>query len=272
VTTHEADEPTPTSSDPANPYVAPTARLVDYSPTDHASSLRGEARVVRAGAASQWIRTGWTMFRDDPGTWIAIVLLYFVIIVVVSAVPILGMVNGLLSPVLAAGVIFACEAQHKGSGPSVAHLFEGFRTRVGPLMMIGVLYLVGLLTVVAIVGAGMAIAIPMLALGDLRAAATPAAIVAVILAGLTALALLVPLSFTIWWSPALVAVHGLPPADAMKRSMRACLRNWRALLMYTVLLAALFLVALIPFGLGLLAAGPVFGISWWAGYRDIFVE
>jgi uncharacterized membrane protein len=272
VTTHEPDAPIPTSSDPANPYVAPTARLVDYAPADHASRLRGEPRVVGAGAASQWITTGWSMFRDDPGTWIAIVLVYFAIIVVVSVVPILSMVNGLLSPVLAAGVIFACEAQHKGSGPSVAHLFEGFRTRLGPLTMIGVLYLVGLLTVVAIVGASMAIAIPLLALGDLRAAATPAAMVAMVLAGLLALALFIPLSFTIWWSPALVAVHGLAPADAMRRSMRACLRNWRALLVYGVLLAALFLVALIPFGLGLLVAGPVFGISWWAGYRDIFVE
>jgi uncharacterized membrane protein len=32
------------------------------------------------------------------------------------------------------------------------------------------------------------------------------------------------------------------------------------------------LVAIIPFGLGLLIAGPVLAISWWAGYRDLFVE
>jgi uncharacterized membrane protein len=257
--------------DPANPYVAPTARLVDYAPADHASNLRGEARVVRAGAATQWISSGWTMFRDAPGTWIAIVLLYFAIIVLISIVPILGMVTGLLSPVLAAGVILACEAQHTGSAPRVAHLFGGFQTHAGHLTMIGVLYLAGLLAIAAIIGVGAGIAVPMLTMGNLATAA-PAALVAMILAGLLAFTLLIPLSFTIWWSPALVAVHGLAPADAMKRSMYACLRNWRALFVYGILLVALFLVALIPLGLGLFVAGPVFAISWWAGYRDIFVE
>jgi uncharacterized membrane protein len=70
----------------------------------------------------------------------------------------------------------------------------------------------------------------------------------------------------------LVAVHNVTSLEAMKRSLFACLRNWRVLLVYGILAMAMCVVAIIPLGLGLLVAGPVLAISWWAGYRAIFVE
>jgi uncharacterized membrane protein len=260
-------------TDPANPFVAPTARLQDYAHTEKASQLLTDARVVSAGAAMQWLGTGWTMFREAPGTWIGIVLVYFVIIVIVSALPIIGMLNGLLSPVFAAGVILACEAQRSGAAPTVGHLFQGFRRNTSNLMLIGVLYVVGLLAVVfVVIGGGLAVMVPFFALGGDQSAMAPAAIGAMVLAGLVAFTLLLPLSFTLWWSPALVASHDMPPVEAMKRSLFACLRNWKALFVYGLLVMLMFIVAIIPLGLGLFAAGPVLAISWWAGYRDIFVE
>jgi uncharacterized membrane protein len=76
----------------------------------------------------------------------------------------------------------------------------------------------------------------------------------------------------VWWSPALVALHDITPFEAMKRSLFACLRNWKALLVFGLLAIVICVVAIIPLGLGLLVAGPVLAISWWAGYREIFLE
>jgi uncharacterized membrane protein len=101
---------------------------------------------------------------------------------------------------------------------------------------------------------------------------TPATIGLVLLVGLGGLLLYLPLGLSVWWSPALVFLHDLSPFEAMKRSLFACVRNWRALLVFAVLALFMCLVAIIPFGLGLLIAGPVLAISWWAGYRDLFVE
>jgi hypothetical protein len=53
-----------TTTDPANPFAAPTARLEDYS--QKGSHLLAEARVAPTGAAVQWIGTGWAMFREAP--------------------------------------------------------------------------------------------------------------------------------------------------------------------------------------------------------------
>jgi len=260
-----------TTTDPANPFVPPTARLEDHS-QKASSSLRVEARVVPAGAAMGWIRTGWTMFQEAPGAWSGIVLLYFLIIVVVSTLPVIGMLNAVLSPVFAAGIILACEAQHRGSAPAVADLFAGFRKNTGNLMLIGVLYMVALVGVVILMAAGgLAAAIPFIAMGR-NSPPVPAAIGVGMLFFLGAFVLILPLSLSVWWSPALVAVHDVSPLEAMKRSLLVCLRNWRALLVFGLLAGVMCLVAIIPLGLGLLVAGPVLAIGWWAGYREIFLE
>ena len=255
-----------TTTDPENPFVAPTARLEDYS--QKASHLLAEARIAPAGAAMEWFGTGWTMFQEAPGTWIGIILLYFIIIVLVSILPIISMLNAVLSPVFAAGVILACETQHRGSTPTVADLFGGFQRNTGNLMLIGVLYMVGLIAV-AVVGGGAVALVPLLALGGNQEAVAPGVVIVLML---VALLLVVPFGLTLWWSPALVAVHDMTSFEAMKRSLLACLRNWRALLVYVVLAVVLCIVAAIPLGLGLIVAGPVVAISWWAGYRAIFVE
>jgi hypothetical protein len=260
-----------TTTDPADPFAAPTARLEDHS--QRTSHLLAEARVAPAGAALQWIGTGWAMFREIPGVWIGILALYFLIMVGVSMVPIIGMLNAALSHVLAAGVLLACEAQRSGSTPTVALLFGGFRRNTGNLVLIGVLYTVGLVAMAIVLAAGGVVAmVPLLAMGADQSAVTPATIGLVLLVGLGGLLLYLPLGLSVWWSPALVFLHDLSPFEAMKRSLFACVRNWRALLVFAVLALFMCLVAIIPFGLGLLIAGPVLAISWWAGYRDLFVE
>jgi len=260
-----------TTTDPGNPFVAPTARLEDYS--QKASHLLAEARVAPASAAIAWIGTGWAMFREAPGVWVGILLLYFLTMVAVSMVPLIGMLNAALSHVLAAGVLMACEAQHRGSTPTVALLFGGFRRNTGNLVLIGVLYTVGLVAVIVVMAAGgIAAMVPFFALGADQSVATPASIGVVALIGLGAVLLYLPLGLSVWWAPALVALHDMSPLEAMKRSLFACVRNWRALLVFGVVALAMCLVAVLSFGLGLLVAGPVLAIGWWAGYRDLFVE
>jgi uncharacterized membrane protein len=260
-----------TTVDPPNPFAAPTARLEDHA--HEVSRLRNEPAVVSAGTAVHWFQTGWSMFQQAPGTWIAIMLVYMIILIVVSMLPIVGMLNTILAPVFSAGIILACEAQHRGSSPTVGHLFEGFKRNTGNLMLIGVLYLVGIVAVVMVLAAGgLAAALPFIALGGDQATGTPVAAGVVILVVLAAFVLIVPLGLCMWWSPALVVLHDVPSFEAMKRSLSACLRNWAALLVFAFLAIAVCIVAAIPAGLGLLVAGPVLAIGWWAGYRDVFVE
>jgi len=57
-----------------------------------------------------------------------------------------------------------------------------------------------------------------------------------------------------------------------KASFGACLRNFIPFLLYGIVMLVLFLVAVIPIGLGLLVMIPLSLTSTYAAYRGIFTE
>jgi len=97
------------------------------------------------------------------------------------------------------------------------------------------------------------------------------AVEGMLVAMLTALVLLIPLLMAYWFAPALVFFHDMPAAQAMKASFSACLKNWLPFTVYGLAGLVLTIVAMIPFGLGLLVLVPVITASIYTGYKDIFV-
>ena len=81
---------------------------------------------------------------------------------------------------------------------------------------------------------------------------------------------LVPLAMAVWFAPALVVFRNVAPLEAMKASFFACLKNIVPFLVYGVILFVLCIVAMIPFGLGMLVMMPVMMGSVYASYVEIF--
>ncbi len=86
------------------------------------------------------------------------------------------------------------------------------------------------------------------------------------------LLLMIPLLMAYWFAPALVIMHGMGAVAAMKASFGACLRNFIPFLIYGIVMMVLVVVAMIPFGLGLLVWIPLSFTSTYAAYRDMFTE
>jgi len=93
-----------------------------------------------------------------------------------------------------------------------------------------------------------------------------------VLAGLIVFALLLPVFMALWFAPALAMFHQQGPAEAMKASFVACLKNVLPFLVYSVILLPLAFIASIPLGLGWLVLGPVLAASLYTSYRDIFFD
>ena len=90
---------------------------------------------------------------------------------------------------------------------------------------------------------------------------------------LLALVMTVPLAAMImafWIATPLVAVAGCKPWEAVERSFDAAWRNWRALLVYGLLALLLGLIAVIPFGLGLIVLMPVLMLAGYTACADLF--
>ncbi|MCW5606406.1 MAG: hypothetical protein KIT18_17825, partial [Burkholderiales bacterium] len=80
----------------------------------------------------------------------------------------------------------------------------------------------------------------------------------------------IPLIMLIWFAPALIVLHNLTAAEAMKLSFRACWLNVVPFLIYGLVILVLWIVASIPMMLGLLVLVPVLVCSVYASYKDIF--
>jgi len=236
-----------------------------------APAFDGDSRTVAAGNAFEWLKQGWAMFVVNPGVWIAMMVILIVIFLGLAIVPLIGqLAANLLTPVLGAGMLVACQKIANGETIEIPDLFAGFKRNTGNLAMLGVLYMAGMLAIFAIVAllGGGSVAGGMM-MG--RGAGLGMAMGGMLLALLLSLALSVPLFMAIWFAPALVLFNNMQPVPALKASFNACLKNMLPFLVYGLITLVLCFFAALPIGLGFLVLGPVLAGSVYASYRDIFV-
>jgi hypothetical protein len=236
-----------------------------------ASSVEG-GRAVAAGQGWAWIAGGFDLFKKQPGIWIGLVVVLFVIMLVLGLIPIVGAIATLLLlPVFTGGMMLGCQALQRGGALEMGHLFAGFKNQTGNLFVLGALGIVGwiivMLPVFAIVGTG---AVFGAMRGDTAGAGAMG--VSLILAFLVAAGLSILVYMALWFAPALVVLRGVAPVAAIKESFLACLKNIIPFLLYGIILLVLGIIATIPFGLGWLVLGPVIIASVYLAYRDIYGE
>jgi uncharacterized membrane protein len=235
-----------------------------------------EVRKMAAMQGWQWIANGFGLFRKNPPIWIALFVVYFLIVIVVSIIPVVGpLVMTLLAPVFTAGFMLACRDVEAGEELELSYLITGFKHNTSQLVTVGGLYLVGSITILGLMlMAGGGSILGAAALGHMQGTEPNEVMVGamggMLVALLVALALLVPLLMAYWFAPALVVLRNMTAMDAMKLSFVGCLRNIWPFLVYGVIAFILMMIAMIPFGLGMLILVPVLNASIYVGYKDVF--
>lgn len=236
-----------------------------------APAFNGNSRVVPPGNAFDWLRQGWALFAANPGLWIGLTIVLLVIVLGVQIVPLVGTLAAhLLMPVLGAGLLLVCRKIDEEERVQIDDLFAGFKQNAGPLVMVGVLYMVAMFAIVVIVvvvGGGS------VAGGLLSAQPAGLGVIfgGLMLSLLLSLALSVPVVMAVWFAPALVFFNHMQPVEALKASFEACMKNVLAFLVYGLIVLVLAFFAALPVGLGFLVLIPVLAGSVYAAYRDVFV-
>ena len=236
-----------------------------------APAFNGNSRVVPPGNAFDWLRQGWALFAANPGLWIGLAIVLLVIVLGVQIVPLVGTLAAhLLMPVLGAGLLLVCRKIDEGESVRIDDLFAGFKQNAGPLVMVGVLYMLAMFAIVVIVvvvGGGS------VAGGLLSAQPAGLGVIfgGLMLSLLLSLALSVPVVMAVWFAPALVFFNNMQPVEALKASFEACMKNVLAFLVYGLIVLVLASFAALPVGLGFLVLIPVLAGSVYAAYRDVFV-
>lgn len=226
-----------------------------------------------------WIKSGWNWFKSAPVPWMGMTALIFLVLIGVGSLPYAGkIVIQLLSPFLVAGYMSASRAAETGQPVTFLHLGAGFapNSRI-KLLVMGAIYLVGMLFIDLVMRqmAGDDFIHMTQTVGnptDLTPEQAQAALNQALPALMVGLLLLTPLIMATWFAPALTLFEGFSTGNALWWSLWACAKNWRPLMVYSLILGLFGVVALlIPFGLGLLVFLPITLASTYAAYQATFV-
>lgn len=251
-----------------------------------------QALTLPAAHGWRWLTNGFRLFRKNHLLLTFLVVSYWMLMALVNVIPVLGTIaTTLCIPAFSVSLMNACRNIDRGAALGPQLLFSGFEKNLRSLLTLGGIYLattVGILAISALADDG---ALMQLMLAGHKPDEEAMSSGQLLLATQIALVLLCPLVMAYWYAPVLAAWHGLSPGKALFFSFVACVRNWRAFLVYSLailgaatLLPALILgvlVALLPDGVALLTVlvtmaiilvlAPTLFASFYVSYRDVFV-
>lgn len=232
-----------------------------------------EAKTMDISRGIVWFSGGWRIFMKNPGLWVVLGIIMLAITVVLSIIPILGILAlALVTPVLVAGLLYAAREADAGRTLDVLHLFQGFRDKekLTPLLSLGGLALAGLLTSLAlaflVVGGSM---VTMMLSGE-RPQMAAGAMGGFMFAGLIILVVGLLVATAIVYAIPLVMFHGTPAGAAMRSSFNASLRNFLPLLVFSVVYLFAAIVATLPLMLGWLVLLPASAGMLYLSYKDLY--
>ena len=248
-----------------------------------------QARIVATGRGALWLAEGWRLFRAAPLGWIALAFAYGLIMMVMSAVPLIGTAGFLvLYPALTVGLMAAARAASRRASVDIGMLFDGFRHGLRSQIVLGAIYLA---CSIVIFGGTLLADDEQVLRTVLSGRQTEELQIGDLVAPLGVMAALyTPTLMMFWFAPPLAAWHAIGAIKALFFSFIACMMNWRALLLYglVTMLAIIVLAFGLLFAVALASGGAQKGVpvplvlvvailllptlfaSFYISYRDVF--
>ncbi|SFM21475.1 BPSS1780 family membrane protein [Variovorax sp. OV329] len=262
--------------------------------------------IVPARNGSLWVRQGLQTFFRQPLAFVSLFFFFMAAVSIASQLPVIGGTVALvLLPTMTLGLMAASASTQAvpgvraPAGSVFMAAIRAVRQDIRPLLVLGGLYAVGFLLVMAIsalADGGKFAGVYLLGRPLTREAAQETDFQ---LALWIAMALYLPLSLAFWHAPALMHWHRVPPVKSIFFSAVACFRNFGALTLFGIVWLGVFVGAGIVISLvtsimvaagamgggdagsaigsvlmvgGALVMAAMFFASLWFSFRDSFSE
>ncbi len=238
----------------------------------------------------EWIGDAWKLFTENPGAWIGMTLITAAIALVAIALPaflfvipagifasgssgdaslagiaalagsaliaaiVIVIISLLIFAYLGAGLYRAAIQQAKGEAISVGHLFSAGDSFMGVLGL-------GILYIVASIVLG----------GVLFTLAFVSEELSILLSLFARLLQLVAAGF-LFYSIPLIVDRKLGVIEAIRTSISTTRPQWWMYVLFVLVLTIIYVIGVIPCGLGLLVTIPLVLLASAAAYRDTFLR
>ncbi|MBF4490863.1 hypothetical protein IOD06_13280 [Psychrobacter sp. N25K4-3-2] len=258
----------------------PNGQPPNLPPTDEYGGLLPQLlaspRKCDAAAGMSWIVKAFGLFKDQPLLWFGMSVTFLIIVGIASSIPLL---NILIIPTLfmfLGGFIKGAAAQSQGAELRFDHLFSAFKSHWQPLLILGLLYLVGIIICMIplfIAMGSMMFSMMTGGMGSSYGMMNDISLGSIFLGYLLSMLLIIPLYMALWFAPALVVLHNLKPIAAMKKSFEAGKVNVMPILVYGLISVLLLpILTMLTLGLGVLLILPIMLLTYYTSYRDVWTD
>ncbi|WP_440464822.1 BPSS1780 family membrane protein [Psychrobacter sp. ASPA161_6] len=258
----------------------PNGQPPNLPPTDEYGGLLPQLlaspRKCDAAAGMSWIVKAFGLFKDQPLLWFGMSVTFLVIVGIASSIPLL---NILIIPTVfmfLGGFIKGAAAQSAGAELRFDHLFSAFKSHWQPLLILGLLYLVGIIICMIplfIAMGSMMFSMMTGGMGSSYGMMNDISLGSIFLGYLLSMLLIIPLYMALWFAPALVVLHNLEPIAAMKKSFEAGKVNVVPILVYGLISVLLLpILTMLTLGLGVLLILPIMLLTYYTSYRDVWTD
>lgn len=271
------------SSEPSQPSMiklqkqpTPQNTPPDIPPTDEYGMilprLLATPRRCNASAGVMWVMQAFGLFQRQPLLWFAMGATLLIILGVLGSIPFLNIFMVVIVFMFVGGMIQGAAAQSRGDELRFDHLFSAFKSHAKPLLILGLLYLLG--SIICMIPLFVTMGGVMFALASSsHAAMNDTSIMAMIVGYLLSMLLTIPLMMAIWFAPALIVFHNLDAVSALKKSFQGSKSNLIPLFVYGLVCLILFpIVIIFTLGLGVLVIFPVLILTYFTSYRDVWTD
>jgi uncharacterized membrane protein len=244
-----------------------------------------QINVAAAGRGAGWLLDGFGYFTRGAGAWLIMTVIILIFLLLSMFIPVVNMLFIFLSPVLMGGMLLGCRELDRGDSINVNHLFAGFSSNTGQLILLGLFHFIGLIIIMIISAIATLLSVGVDAMnqiatqmmdkmhsGDVhmmmemsRELLLPALLMLLYFA-----LFYLPLLMALWFAPALVMLDEQTGVDAMVNSFKGCVKNIVPYLVYGLVGLVFCILASIPMFLGWLVLFPMIVASIYLAYRDIF--
>lgn len=192
----------------------------------------------------RWFSEGIKLFIRQPWPWLALVGMTALALLVMSLLPLLGVIAVfLVFPGIAAGFMLATRDELAGQPILFSHLSAGFKAAAKPLLAVGGLAFAGVFLSMLVFTLGWHEEFgQLLALArnqDSDQAALLKAMQELLIPSLLTLSVLLLMVMATWFAPALVIFKQATPRAALRLSFKAQLKNIWPFLVYGLLMLLL---------------------------------
>ena len=258
----------------------PNGQPPNLPPTDEYGGLLPQLlaspRKCDAAAGMSWIVKAFGLFKDQPLLWFGMSVTFLIIVGIASSIPLL---NILIIPTLfmfLGGFIKGAAAQSQGAELRFDHLFSAFKSHWQPLLILGLLYLVGIIICMIplfIAMGSMMFSMMTGGMGSSYGMMNDISLGSIFLGYLLSMLLIIPLYMALWFAPALVVLHNLEPIAAMKKSFEAGKVNVMPILVYGLISVLLLpILTMLTLGLGVFLILPIMLLTYYTSYRDVWTD